>query len=105
MSHVHFYRLWTPRALGIKRTLYDEKTQQHSKLETDYLFGVVIMSEASLEATLQLSEELLCRPPEQRNEDDILRILPWIRHKSSLFKNLEDGKIKYAEFVFKRTFY
>lgn len=55
------------------------------------------MSEASLKAMLQFSEELLCRPPEQRNEGDILRILPWIRHKSSLFKNLEDGK--YAEFV------
>lgn len=60
------------------------------------------MSEASLKATLQFSEELLCRPPEQRNEEDILRILPWIRHKSSLFKNLEDGK--YAEFMLDRLF-
>lgn len=42
-------------------------------------------------STLEVSEELLCRPPEQRKEDDILGILPWIRHKSSLFKNLEDG--------------
>ena len=87
-----------------KKTVYDEKTQKHSKQETNYLFGFVIMSEASLKATLQLSEELLCRPPEQRNEEDILRILPWFRHKSSLFKNLEDGKLKYAEFVFERAF-
>ena len=45
-----------------------------------------------LQATLQLSEELLCRRPEERSIDDIQRILPWIRHRSSLFKNLEDGK-------------
>lgn len=50
------------------------------------------MSEASSQAALKFSEELLCRPPKERNEDDILRVLPWIRHKSPLFKNLEDGK-------------
>ena len=51
------------------------------------------MSDTSLKATLQFSEELLCRPPEKRNDDDIQRILPWIRHKSALFKDLEDGKL------------
>ena len=60
------------------------------------------MSEASSQATLKFSEELLCRPPEQRNDDDILRILPWIRHKSPLFKNLEDGKC--IKLVFRRLY-
>lgn len=59
------------------------------------------MSDASFQATLKFSEELLCRPPKQRNEDDILRILPWIRHKSPLFKNLEDGK--YITLVSQKT--
>ncbi|KAJ7354730.1 hypothetical protein OS493_030506 [Desmophyllum pertusum] len=61
------------------------------------------MSDSYLKATLQFSEDLLCKPPEQRNEEDILRILPWIRHKSSLFKNLEDDilvyVIKHVEFI------
>ena len=51
-----------------------------------------VMSDISLQVTLQFSEELLCRSPEQRNDDDILKVLSWVRHKCSLFKNLEDGK-------------
>lgn len=54
-----------------------------------------------LQATLQLSEELLCRRPEERSIDDIQRILPWIRHRSSLFKNLEDGKCMAVLFLYR----
>ena len=51
-----------------------------------------VMSDISLQVTLQFSEELLFRSPEQRNDEDIQKVLSWVRHKSSLFKNLEDGK-------------
>ena len=63
-------------------------------VESEILFcsTLVMSNDPLLQATLQLSEELFCRRPEERSIDDIQRILPWIRHRSSLFKNLEDGK-------------
>ena len=75
------------------RTLQITSLSRYTRLathRTEEKFS--IMSDISLQVTLQFSEELLCRPPEQRNDEDIQKVLSWVRHKSSLFKNLEDGK-------------
>ena len=75
------------------RTLQITSLWRYTRLATHRTEGKFsIMSDISLQVTLQFSEELLCRPPEQRNDEDVQKVLSWVRHKSSLFKNLEDGK-------------
>ena len=43
-------------------------------------------------AAFNFSVHLLSKPPDERNEEDILAILTKIRHTSTLFKNLEEGR-------------
>lgn len=49
------------------------------------------MSDIFLKAMWEAAEVVLSKPPERREKEEIENILAWFRHRSPLFKTLEDG--------------
>ena len=89
------YVILLKRNFGGKKCYFEEIHSREISFQLSGSLIIYLLDTTSevLEGTMwEFAGKLLAVPSEERSVEDMKKLLPWFRHRSTLFKNLEDGK-------------